>query len=111
MAPLNLYIYVCERSEHEKKSDYLKLKKKSTTKTISATKNRIKNFGLAILGGGGAPGAPPHLNPQVKYMLWVLKRTVLLSIKTSKHMLKLMGKKIFTVQYYMYAQNFVYLNL
>ena len=35
VAPLNLDIYVCKRSEQEKKSDYLKLKKKSTTKNNS----------------------------------------------------------------------------
>ena len=35
VAPLKLDIYVCKRSEQEKKSDYLKLKKKSTTKNNS----------------------------------------------------------------------------
>ena len=35
VAPLNLDIYVCERSEQEKKLDYLKSKKKRTKKNSS----------------------------------------------------------------------------
>ena len=57
VAPLNLDIYrdVCERSEQEKKSDCLKLKKRSTTKTVAAAKNHInkKNYSMkyhVILG-------------------------------------------------------------
>ena len=62
---LKLDIYVCERSEQEKKSDYLKLKKNQQPKTISATKNRIKKLCFGDfrwgVGGGGRTGAPTPL--------------------------------------------------
>ena len=51
---LDLYMYVCERSEQEK-TDYLKLKKKNQQqKTVAAAKNHInkKNYSMkyVILG-------------------------------------------------------------
>ena len=66
MVPLNLdtCIYVCERSEPEKNQTFKKLKKKiNNQKQYLLLKIMLKNFALAILGGGGGvgrvPGAPP----------------------------------------------------
>ena len=59
---LNLDIYVCERSEQEKKIRLFKIEKKRTKKkTVAAAKTILKNFDLAIFFG-----PPPPLNPPVE---------------------------------------------
>ena len=60
--PLNLDIYVCERSEQEKNQTFKMIEKKNQQpKTIPATKNHFKKlcFGDFRGGGGRAGCAPP----------------------------------------------------
>ena len=66
MVPLNLDIYVCERSEQEK-IRLLKIGKKiNNQKQYLLLKIILKNFALAILGGGGGVRrVRPPLNPPV----------------------------------------------
>ena len=70
MVPLNLDIYVCERSEQEKNQTFKKLKNINNQKQYLLLKIILKNFALAILGGVRAWCAPPPpLNPPVHSLM------------------------------------------